>query len=238
MWWRAVLKRRELMALVVHPDRIYCSRLRPHRSRRLTELISYRVAELPAGAIGATCIYNLSLISKIVRSFAGRDARRMSLVVALSDAVATQKIVAYPHTHPELQAGLSLGTNECQWQHCYLYPDNKGKFVFYACGISRGISLQWQLIAQMAGMPLEILVGDRMSALALYQALYGGAFRQSQLAVHMARTEQAIEKLFTTDTLARFLFVPRTVAVDRATALQPLLTTCGLTLLGSQDEEA
>jgi len=235
MWWQAVLKRRELMALVVHLDRIYCSRLRCHHSRRPAELISYRVVELPTGAIGTTCIYNLSLIYQIIRSFAGRDARRMSLVIALSDAVATQKIVAYPHTRPELQTGLSLGTDECQWQHSYLYPDNKGKFVFYACGVSRGICLQWQLIAQMVGVPLEMLVGDRMSALALYQALYGGAFRQSQLAVHMARTDQAIEKLFTTDTLARFLFVPRTVAVDRATALQPLLTTCGLALLGSQE---
>jgi len=232
MW--SVLKKREFMALVVHHDRIYCSKLRYYHSHRPAELIGYHVASIPAGAIGSTRIYNPTLVCNIIRSFAGSDVGRLSLVVSLSDTMATQEIVAYPHTCPELQAGVTPGAAEYRWQHCYLYPDNRGKFVFYACGISRGSCLQWQLIAQMVGASLSVLIGDRMPALALYQVLYGDAFRQSQLAVHMARTNQAIEKLFTSDTLARFLFVPRAVAIDRTDALQPLLTTCGLALLGSQ----
>jgi len=95
--------------------------------------------------------------------------------------------------------------------------------------------LQWFLIAQMAGVELAVLAGDKMPLFAIYQAIYSGAFRQSQLAVHMARTDNTIERLFTPDTLSRFMFVPSSVEVDRAQVLRPLLVASGLALLGRQE---
>ena len=233
--WQMLLSRREMVALVVDQHRLSCARIRHRTNVFPLELVGYQTTPLPPGAVTASKIFNPTLLRDSICSFAGQAVRGTRLAISLCPPLACQSMRKCAHANPALLCAAPDGACGCDQQSCYLYPDNAGKFVFYSCGVPYILRVQWQLIAQQVGMPLTVLTADQMALLGLYQAMYGRAFRQSQLALHMAQAG-GIDRVFTIDSLARLLYVPGRLHVDRCRELHPLLTACGLFLFEESDE--
>jgi len=225
MWMR---KQRETVAVAVDAKTISCSLIRS-RDQFPFELVGYRNVSLAAGTLDGTRLFNPTALQSIISAFAREHdlTEGQQLLISLGYPMAQQKmsVHALAHLDPSSCTGGACG---CDWQRCYLHPDNAGNFVHYACGIPQTLRLQWQLVAQKIGMQLAVLTADQMALLTVYQAMYGSAFRQSQLAVHMAQTGNVIDNLFTIDSLARLLYVPGALRVDRYRERQQLLIACGL----------
>jgi hypothetical protein len=113
-----------------------------------------------------------------------------------------------------------------KWNYSYLHPAEENKHSFYFSAIPSSLLFYYQLIALAAQSHLLQITTHYVCLIHAYKKIYGAAFRQTQLATDLQRTSYNIEKIFSTDSLARLIKIPPLLKYEKEKLA--LLTLVGL----------
>jgi hypothetical protein len=114
------------------------------------------------------------------------------------------------------------------WDFRYLHPLINGDHLFYVCGISRPTLFSYQLLATQNKLHIVTISSWYNTLMQAYRMLFGPAFRISQLAIDMERTEYRLEESLRIDSIARLLHIPAHITIDREKEKKSLISMIGL----------
>lgn len=154
-------------------------------------------------------LFNLTTIKNLIDGFLRKHDKQDALILFSIDATdSMEQFVALPTSTPHrADFGVAHSSN-LLWGHQYMYPNDHGQFVFYVYTVPRSVILQYQLLALALRCNLMAITTNTMALLAAYRAVFGSAFRRSQLAVDMVRFNNHVQKMVSDDALKRLITVP------------------------------
>ncbi len=171
-------------------------------------------------------IFNPTRIAPIISSWYAATKRTMPVVCAVLGPSIAEQILPLSQAHPTIDNFPISHGPHTQWDYSYLYSHDNFHY-FYMCSIAKPLLFQYQLLSITTQLPIESITTEGMALLSLYAALFGDAFRPSQLATSLSHCKNSIEQLFSQDDLERVLAIPSTFSITESDTL-PLLIACGL----------
>jgi hypothetical protein len=177
--------------------------------KQLLKICAYERYSLVDHEIERLILFNPTFIKKKIHSFLEKHNLVNAFVVCSFDGVGiTQKFVTMPTATPHATDFDISRSSAVLSEYRYIYPNHDGQHVFYVYAIPRFIILQYQLMMVSLNANLITMTTSTMALLYTYQAIFGSAFRKSQLAVDMMRSENAPLALISADALRRMAVIP------------------------------
>ena len=227
--WPLPSYKNELVTITICPQYLTCSWIKSSNKQAPLQLCAYERFDLDHLELEKLIVFNPTAIKKHINTFTKKHRlHNAPIACALAGPQVSERLLTLNTLTPQPEQVVTARSPHMRWEYRYLYPHDNGNFVFYRCGIPQPLLLQYKLLATRANLNLLTLTTERMALLTLYKYLYGSAFRQSQLAVHMMQRNNMIEQLFSPETLARILHVPDKNTTLQSKELLPLLSSCGL----------
>ena len=121
------------------------------------------------------------------------------------------------------------------WDYRYLHMLDDGKYLFYVSGIKYADLFSYQLIAHALELNLLSITSAYMALLHAYRALFGPAYRESQLALDIIKTHYKIKgRSLSADSIARLIHIHPNITIDVDKEKVSLLTMIGLYYQGKK----
>jgi hypothetical protein len=148
--------------------------------------------------------------------------------VALSSPLMFEQFIRLGHASASMQDFLTPMLKKMLWHYRYVHSLDDGHHLFYLCALEQPIVFAYQLMMHKAGLNAVNLTSSYMGIVQGYRALFGPAFRQSQLALDMLKHEYALEQSMSADSIARLIHIPPTLSINLDQEKKSLLTMIGL----------
>ncbi|MDR3550835.1 MAG: hypothetical protein P4L31_05435 [Candidatus Babeliales bacterium] len=223
----------ELITIIIDADQIVLHWIAPQKKSPTRTFILKAQAVVPIETgNNQSHLYNLTDIKKNVLQFIKtNNIKNAFACMAITAPGIVEQFVACPIASPTHDTFTSITPQNLIWDYVYLYPDDeRNAFIFYLCGISQQQLLQYKLLAISSNIELKAVMTQQMALIQLYHAMQGPAFRHSQLAVSLQRTNNNIDKLFTSESIHRMLTIDPKVSLNFSQHAPYLRTTLGLAL--------
>lgn len=218
--------------LITLDDRALVCSIITQRSDNQYALIAYQRFTLTHHELVHLRIYNISTISNLITAFIkAHNAQHAFVSCALTGPGITETIMQAHE--PRLSATMLLpqSPQPLIWNSCYLYPTDHTLHTFYACGISRELLLQYQLLARMSNITFNIITSSWYAHLQLYKIMQGSAFRRAHLGQALAPHNHQWHNLLNRDMLHRMITIP--VHYNSDSELPFIRTALGLFIMSS-----
>jgi hypothetical protein len=151
-------------------------------------------------------LFNPTVIKQHIISFLSEhDLSDAFVAFALHGPAVHEEFVAMPSSTPHRNDFTISNSSHLLWEYRYLYPNDDGQFIFYVYSVPRFVVLQYKLLAVAAQCNLITITTQTMALLSAYQHMFGSAFRRSQLAVDMMRSNNNIGDIITADAVRRMV---------------------------------
>ena len=168
-------------------------------------------------------------IEHAINKFVSRhNVQHSSLGIAIAAPDIHEQLIRLFHATPSVKDFTSPTLSKMLWDYRYLHALEDNQHLFYVCGITRPMVFTYQLLSYKSKLHLTSLTSSYMALVYAYKTLFGPAFRQSQMALDMIRTDYKIENAISIDSIARLLHIPAHVSLDVSHEKMPLLTVIGL----------
>ncbi|HSC25242.1 MAG TPA: hypothetical protein VLB80_03450 [Candidatus Babeliales bacterium] len=187
-------------------DTLICSWIERIDNNPLLTLRAYKRYPLSNLELERLTIFNPTIIQKYISLFLHEyDLINAFILFSLQGSGVTEKFVAMSTSTPHHSDFGSMNSRNFLWEYRYLYPNDKGQFIFYVYKVLRSLVLQYQLLAIAAGCNLVTMTTKTIGLIDAYKYIFGTAFRRSQFAIDMIKCNNNIETLFSIDMLNRML---------------------------------
>lgn len=177
-------------------------------------------------------LFNISKISHHITAFIkAHRAYNAFTSCALTGSGITELIMREPEPTISATQLMQQAPHPLIWDSCYLYPNDNALHTFYACGISRELLLQYNIMARMASLRLSTLTSAWYAQLQLYKSMQGPAFRRVNLAQALTAHHHRWHDLLPRDMVYRMISIPP--AYNREEELPFIRTALGLFIMGN-----
>lgn len=212
--------RDEYIAVSINPTYIACAWLKTSKKHPLIlNAYSHFPIDLPSSII----------VEQTIKQFVSQyNIHYSSLGIAVAAPDIHEQLIRLSHATPSIKDFANSTLAKMLWDYRYLHSLDDNQHLFYVCGIARSTMFTYELISHKSELHLTSLTSSYMALLYAYRTLFGPAFRQSQMALDMIRTDYKIEDALSTDSIARLLHIPAHISIDVAIEKVPLLTIIGL----------
>jgi hypothetical protein len=227
MWPIPVLEH-ELCVVTFSRNTMTCSWIQKIGNGRAPLVLrAYKRYQLDNNEIVHANLFNPTTIKYNITSFLYEHNQQNAFVAFGCDGfILDEQYTALPTSTPHRTDFGVSSRNSIMWDYRYLYPNDHGQFVFYLYTMPRSLILQYQLLAIAAQCNLITITTTSMALLSAYQHIFGSAFRRSQLAIDMARHNNAINTLISADILKRIIQVPAAILLQDE--LPYIAAACGI----------
>jgi hypothetical protein len=211
---------------------VSCSIIAPSSGIAPYHLVAYQRFPLNHHEIMHLRLFNISKISHHIAAFIkAHQAHHAFVSCALTGSGITELIMREPEPTISATQLMQQAPDPLIWDSCYLYPNDNALHTFYACGISRELLLQYNLMARMTSLSLNILTSTWYAHLQLYKAMQGPAFRRVNLAQTLTAHHHRWHDLLPRDMLYRMIAIPS--AYKHEDELPFIRTALGLFIMGN-----
>ena len=212
--------RDEYIAVSISPTYIACAWL---KSSKKHPLILNAYSHFPIDTPSSVSI------EQTINQFVSHSNIQHSILgIAITAPYIHEQLVRLSHATPSVKDFACPTLSKMLWDYRYLHALDDNQHLFYVCGITRPTVFTYQLLSYKTKLNLTRLTSSYMALLYAYRTLFGPAFRQSQMALDMVRTDYQIENALSLDSIARLLHIPAHVSIDLSHEKIPLLTIIGL----------
>lgn len=212
--------RDEYVAVSINPTYVTCAWL---KTSKKYPLILNAYSHFPIDTSSSLTIEHA--INQFVSRY---NVQHSSLGIAIAAPDIHEQLVRLFHATPSAKDFASPILAKMLWDYRYLHSLEDNQHLFYVCGITRPMVFTYQLLSYKAKLHLTSLTSSYMALLYAYKTPFGPAFRQSQMALDMLRTDYKIENAMSLDSIARLLHIPSHISLDISLEKVPLLTIIGL----------
>ena len=198
----------ELVTITINPSEISLGLIKPTKKASAPlELQSLRTIANKQITIDSV-LYNPTALKNQITAFINSyNLNNAFVALCLTGAGVYERLVVLPKSNPQPSDFAHLKLGKLSFDYTYLYPTDTGQFVFYVAGMSRELLFQYQLLILQTSLHLVSITTNAHVLFTLYRSLYGTAFRQTQLAADMERSQCRLDLLFTPDMLHRLVNV-------------------------------
>ena len=225
--WRLQACKKNQVIISFSANQLVCAWIQPACNNKPALLKAYQRIPFFWHELENGIIYNQQAVAQAITDFFKKNKiKRSTIIFALESSTLIERITINSSASPSPRSFTIPKLNNMIWDFRYLYPHDDGTFSFYIAGISRELLFSYQLMAHRAGITPHIITTCRSGIFHLYKQYYGSAFRQTQFAHDMLRTQHQLEHLITPDLLARMLKMDSSFAITlahEAFYLRPLL---------------
>ena len=156
--------------------------------------------------------FNPTKIKEYIQVFLSQHKLDNAFITFCLDGIAERYVMLPTSTPHHADFEMSHSSN-VQWEYRYLYPNHEGRYVFYTYAIARSLILQYELLAIGLHCNLIGITTKSMALLEAYKNIFGAAFRKSQLAIDMIRSDNTIEDLISVDALRRMIYMDHGIVI-------------------------
>lgn len=175
-------------------------------------------------------IMNIHRVVDDMRTFI-HPYRHMNLYLlcAFDTSYIQEQFIISTHASLTSTAFMLESPEQFVWESQYLYTQDNGMHVFYACGLARERIFQYQLCAHMLNIPLTITTSSWSAHLALYRYLAGAAYHRQQLHTILNTHHYRIDTVCSSEMVYQ---ITSGISIDRITTHPYLKTAIALMILG------
>lgn len=217
----------DLISFSFSPQSLVCAWLQKTKtaSTALLQLRAYKHIPLTNSELENITLFNPTRIKHTITDFLTTHKKKnASISFCLNGPGVTQQYISLPKTHPtDTDLGITPSSARVSHYKRMYYYD--GQSLFYVYTLERALILQYQLLAIAAELNLLTITTAQSALFNFYRYTHGSAFRQTQLALDMARCHNRLERLISTDTVRRVINLPPGFPLQE---FIHLATACGL----------
>lgn len=114
------------------------------------------------------------------------------------------------------------------WDYRYILSSDEGSHLFYLCGIHPSVLASLQMVSRKLNLLIGAISTEYITSIQAYCALYGPAFRQSQLARDLSLHNYNPASLIDVHLINRLLTINPALSLDNTIEKDRLLTLAGL----------
>lgn len=225
--WRLKARRKNQVIISLSGNQVVCAWIEPAQGSKPSHLKAYERTPFFWHELHNGIIYNQHAIAHAINNFFKKyHIKNSTIILAIESPALIERIVIQTSASPSPRSFTLVQLKKMIWDFKYLYPHDDSTFSFYVAGITRELLFSYQLMAHQAGIIPTIITTLRSGVFHTYKHYYGAAFRQTQLAHDMLRTQHQLENLITPDLLARMLSIPSSLSINiaqEAVYLRPLI---------------
>ena len=204
--WPLPRMRDELVTIVINSTHLSLGIIKKNFSSNAPFMLSiYRSIPIQYSVHKKT-IYNAKFLETHIHSFIktyGLEDAFFSICIGGEQI--DERLVMLHTTLPTHDDFSYFKLHTLAWDYCYLFPHERGEFVFSISGIQQELLLQYQLLILSLGINVVTLTTQFNSLFSLYRYMKGSAFRQASLAQDMYMFENRFERYFTTEMCNRIV---------------------------------
>lgn len=210
----------EYITIVTNLRESTCGILRQEKNERPT-LIAYEHIPATHGFAG-TSLHQLT-------DWIKTHARPHSFALcALQSPSVHESFIRHPHATISDAECTIPALRKMVWDYRYLHALEDHYHLFYRCGIPSWTLFETELLCAHAGTPSRAITSAYMALLQAYKALYGKAFRRSQLAQDMMRSNYQLEARITPSNISRLVHIAPRLSLDVEREKMSVLSMIGL----------
>lgn len=210
----------ERVLLYITTQEILCAWI---NSRKDKQLVLKKYLKLPLHTI------HPAAIAKELKPFISANNLSHSLLsISLAAPLLHEEFIRLPHASPLPRDFVMAPLEKMLWDYRYLHTLDDGYHLFYVCGISLPELFSYQLLAHAMNLRITTITSVYASLAQAYRALYGPAFRRSQMAIDMITNKYQLQNSISTDTIARLLYISPELQVNVLQDKVALLSMIGL----------
>lgn len=225
--WRLQKYKKNQVIISLCGNRAVCAWIQPARGNKPSHLKAYQRTPFFWHELDNGIIYNQQAVAQVIADFFKQhQIKKSSIILAIESSALVERIVTQTSASPSPRSFIIPKLKTMIWDFKYLYPHDDGTFSFYLAGISRELLFSYQLLAHRAGITPTVITTCRSGIFHVYKHYYGAAFRQTQFAHDMLRTQHQLEDLITPDLLARMISIDSKLSLNirkEAPYLRPLI---------------
>ncbi len=205
----------ELVSIIFQPHQITLSHIQHTKNNAQLTLHAYKQIPLNDLELEKLIIYNPTKIKTYITNFLSiHNINNAFVLFALSGPGVFERYVPLSTTHVQPNDFNAIAElKKLYWEYKYVYPSDNAQSMYYVCGITPHMLLQYQLLAVSAQLNVLKITTKRMALHNIYKYMYGTAFRQSQFAIDMLQHNNMIEYIFSPDTFGRIVHIPAHITV-------------------------
>jgi hypothetical protein len=191
--------RDDVVSVIISPTQMHCGWLNFDAKKGL-RLIAFKSYSLE-------CAHQISIyhhLADFVEHYKLTDA---FLSIALASPLMHEEFLRLSKASPDAMDFNAKQFNQLLWDYQYLHALDDGNHLFYLKGIKKPHYFEYQLLAHQTDLKLITLTSSYAAQMAAYKQLYGKAFRQSQLALDLAKHNYNIASCLSRDNIARLVHV-------------------------------
>ena len=172
-------------------------------------------------------IFNPNLVQQYISSFLHEHNKTNAFIVFSVDGPGiVEEFITMPTSTPHRIDFAMPQSSNLLWEYRYVYTNDHGQYIFYVYAVARSLVLQYELLAIALQCNLIGITTKNMALLCAYKNIFGVAFRRSQLAIDMMRSNNIIETVITDDTLRRMMSIPSDIILAQERSY--IIAACGL----------
>lgn len=222
MWPLMPLNNKHIV-LVMQANTIICGIIERSKKQQL-RLEAYERIEYPCATAYLKASFLRPFISthKLSYCFAS---------IALEEPFIIEHLTPMIKASPSRHEFSSPALKKLLWDYRYLHATDDGTHLFYVCGIKPDLFFTLRLLTYQLNLNLITVTSSYMTRIHAYQSLFGSAFRLSQLGVDLQKTNYALDKSISSDSLTRLLYISPLLNLNHVQEKASLLSMIGLTAL-------
>ncbi len=220
----------ELVSIIFQPHQITLSHIQRSKNATQLHLHAYTQIALDNLELEKLVIYNPTRIKAHINTFLStHNINNAFILCALSGPGVFERYISLPTAHAQPNDfNATAELKNLNWEYTYVYATDTAQSMYYVCGITPQMLLQYQLLAVSTPFNVLKITTKRMALHNIYKYMYGAAFRQSQFALDMMQHNNMIEYIFSQDTLGRIVHIPGHITVNKQHEITNILSACGL----------
>lgn len=193
--WPAPPIRDDVVTVIISPIQMHCGWMSfdAKKGLRLTAFKSYPLEYA----------HQITLYHHLDDFIAQHKLAHAFLSIALSSPLIHEELIRLSKASPNPGDFNAKQFQQLLWDYHYLHALDDGNYLFYLKGIKKPLYFEYQLLAHQTNLKLIALTSSYAAQLVAYRQLYGKAFRQSQLALDLAKHNYTIAACLTRDNIAR-----------------------------------
>lgn len=153
------------------------------------------------------CAHQISIYNQITDFIGSHKLTDAFLAIALASPLMHEELIRLSKASPQPADFNTKQLHQLHWDYQYLHALDDGNHLFYLKGIKKPHYFEYQLLAHQTNLKLITLTTSYAAQLNAYRQVYGKAFRQSQLALDLAKHNYTIASCISRDNIARLVHV-------------------------------
>lgn len=195
--WPLPAIRDDVVSVIISPTQMHCGWLSFDTKKGL-RLIAFKSYSLEYAHQIAVCNHINTFITQ-------HQLGNAFLSIALASPLIHEEFIRLSKASPRPHDFNTKQLQQLLWDYQYLHALDDGNHLFYLKGIKKPLFFEYQLVAHQTNLKLVAFTSSYAAQLTTYKQLYGKAFRQSQLALDLAKHNYHIAAFLTSDNIARMI---------------------------------